>query len=184
MIENRVKHVRRVIRTVLSVEAAAVADLHARARATYYPDGVPQDGTDWLAAWRGAIERPDGHVLCLVQDGGIAGIASFRTDGAAPADTVKLFQFHVDPDRWRAGIGAELHAACVEEWQADGKRTATLDVHVDNLRARAFYARLGWVPDPENPPEEGDHHLCLRYPVPGRADGTGGAARGAGSTGE
>ncbi|WP_435224861.1 GNAT family N-acetyltransferase [Streptomyces sp. Tue6028] len=170
MIEDRVSCVSRVIRTALPAEADVVAALHARARATYYPDGVPQDGTDWLAAWRGAIERPDGHVLCVVEGGRITGVASFRTDEGAAADTVKLFQFHVDPDHWRAGVGAELHRACVEEWSADGKRTATLDVHVDNRRAQAFYTRQGWVPDPENAPAEGDHHLHLRYevPVPGK----------------
>lgn len=70
----------RVIRTVVPVEAEVVAALHARARATYYPD----DGTDWLAAWRGgAIARPDGHVLCAVEDGRIVAIASFRTPEAA-----------------------------------------------------------------------------------------------------
>ncbi|MFC3576127.1 GNAT family N-acetyltransferase [Streptomyces yaanensis] len=157
----------RVIRTALPAEARAVAELHARARATYYPDGLPQDGTDWLASWQSAIERPDGHVLCAVEQGALVAIASFRIPEGAPADTVKLFQFHVDPDRWRHGIGAELHAACVEEWRADGRRTAVLDVHVDNRRAQAFYARQGWVPDPENPPAEGDHHLFLRYTVPG-----------------
>jgi ribosomal protein S18 acetylase RimI-like enzyme len=165
MIEDRVSHVNRVIRTALPAEAPAVAALHARARATYYPDGVPEDGTDWLGAWRTAVERPDGHVLCAVEHGRITGIASFRTADGAPADTVKLFQFHVDPDHWRSGIGTALHAACVEEWLADGKRTATLDVHVDNRRAQAFYARQGWVPDPENPYAEGDHHLYLRYAV-------------------
>ncbi|MEV6195236.1 GNAT family N-acetyltransferase [Streptomyces sp. NPDC051920] len=164
-----------MIRTALPAEAEIIADLHFRARSTYYPDGLPQDDVDWAGAWRGSIARPDGHVLCAVAQGRIIGIASFRTAEGAPADTVKLFQFHVDPDRWRAGIGRELHAACVEEWQADGKRTATLDVHVDNLRAQAFYARLGWVPDPANPPEEGDHHLYLRYAVPGRADASGSA---------
>ncbi|MER6122646.1 GNAT family N-acetyltransferase [Streptomyces sp. NPDC001795] len=161
----------RVIRTALPAEAQAVAELHARARATYYPDGLPQDGTDWLAAWLGALERPDGHVLCAVEHGRIVAIASFRTPDGDPGDTVKLFQFHVDPGHWRRGIGAELHAACAEEWQADGKRTAVLDVHVDNRRAQAFYARLGWVPDPENPPAEGDHHLFLRYAVPGERGG-------------
>ncbi|WP_369245690.1 N-acetyltransferase family protein [Streptomyces sp. R41] len=167
MIQDRVKQVGRVIRTALPAEAAAIAALHARARATYYPEGIPQDGTDWLAAWRSVIERPDAHVLCVVDEGRITGIASFRTPEGAPAETVKLFQFHVDPDRWRGGIGTALHAACVEEWQADGKRTAVLDVHVDNRRAQAFYARQGWVPDPENPPAEGDHHLYLRFSVTG-----------------
>ncbi|MFS4095807.1 N-acetyltransferase family protein [Streptomyces sp. AF1A] len=154
-----------IIRTALPAEAERIAALHHRARATYYPDGLPDDGTDWTAAWRGAVERPDGHVLCVVEQGEIIGVASFRTPEGAPAETVKLFQFHVDPGRWRSGVGTALHAACVEEWRADGRRTAVLDVHVDNRRAQAFYARQGWTPDPENPPAEGDHHLHLRYAV-------------------
>ncbi|WP_405580327.1 GNAT family N-acetyltransferase [Streptomyces sp. NBC_01092] len=157
----------RVIRTVLPAEAETVAALHARARATYYPDGIPDDGTDWSAAWSAAIERPEGHVLCVVEQGRIVGLASFRTPEGAPADTVRLFQFHVDPDRWGRGVGTALHAACVEEWQADGKRTAVLDVHVDNRRAQSFYAGRGWLPDPDDPPTEGDHHLNLRFSVTG-----------------
>lgn len=166
MISDRMT-ARRVIRTVVPAEAEDVVALHARARATYYPEGIPQDGTDWLAVWQNTIARPDGHVLCVVEEGRIIGLASFRTPEGAPADTVKLFQFHVDPDHWRSGVGTALHAACVEEWRADGKRTARLDVHVDNRRAQGFYARQGWVPDPENPPAEGDHHLFLCFSVTG-----------------
>ncbi|WP_405766610.1 GNAT family N-acetyltransferase [Streptomyces sp. NBC_01538] len=153
----------RVIRAALPAEAAAVTELHLRARSTYYPDGLPDADRDWEASWLAGIERPDAQVLCVVEQDRVIGVASFRTAEGAPADTVKLFQFHVDPDRWRAGIGRDLHAACVERWRADGKRAATLDVHIDNRRAQAFYRRLGWVPDPENPPAEGDHHLFLRY---------------------
>ncbi|MER7839812.1 GNAT family N-acetyltransferase [Streptomyces sp. NPDC096040] len=166
MIHDRVKGLR-VIRTALSAEAERIAALHRRARSTYYPDGLPDDGIDWTAAWRAAVERPDGHVLCAVEAGVITAIASFRTPEGAPAETVKLFQFHVDPGHWRAGIGTALHTACLEQWRADGKRTAVLDVHIGNRRARAFYARQGWGPDPEHPPADGDHHLCLRYAVSG-----------------
>ncbi|MEU9442638.1 GNAT family N-acetyltransferase [Streptomyces sp. NPDC048304] len=155
------------IRTALPAEADVIADLHVRARATYYPDGLPQADVDWREAWHGSLGRPDGHVLCAVQQGRIVGIASFRTPDGAPADEVKLFQFHVDPDHWRSGIGTALHTACVEEWRAGGKRTAVLDVHRNNRRAQAFYARQGWAPDPENPPAEGDHHLFQRFSVPG-----------------
>ncbi|MEU8793033.1 GNAT family N-acetyltransferase [Streptomyces sp. NPDC048643] len=165
MIEDRVRPGRRMIRTVLPAEADVVAGLHARSRATYHPDGLPEDGTDRVAAWRGAIERREGHVLCLVLDGRIVGVAAFRTAEGAPSDTVRLFQLHIEPGRRRAGLGSALHAACVEEWQADGKRTATLDVHGDNGRARAFYARLGWLPDPEHRPAEDGRHLPLRYTV-------------------
>ncbi|MEU2773858.1 GNAT family N-acetyltransferase [Streptomyces sp. NPDC007162] len=157
----------RVIRTALPAEAEKIAALHRRARSTYYPDGLPDDGIDWTAAWRGAVGRPDGQVLCAVEAGEIIAVASFRAPEGGSAGTVKLFQFHVDPGRWRAGVGRALHAACVEQWQADGQRTAVLDVHADNRRAQAFYARLGWVPDPDNPPAEGDHHLYLRYAVGG-----------------
>ena len=48
-----------VIRAVLPAEVADVVALHARARATYYPDGAPDDGTDWGGAWRAAVARPD-----------------------------------------------------------------------------------------------------------------------------
>ncbi|MEU6572797.1 GNAT family N-acetyltransferase [Streptomyces sp. NPDC046805] len=156
-----------VIRTALSVEAETVAELMVRARSTYYPDGLPDPGTDWPAVWRAAIERPDGQVLCAVRDARVVGIASFRTPEGAPADTVGLLQFHVDPGHWRGGIGTALHAACLEQWRADGRRTAVLDVHAGNRRAQAFYARQGWLPDPDRPRAEGDHHVRLRLAVPG-----------------
>lgn len=165
MINDRVTGAR-VIRTALPAEAGTIAALHRRARSTYYPDGLPDDGIDWTAAWRGAIERPDGQVLCVVERGAVAAVASFRPPADGPVDTVKLFQFHVDPAHWRSGIGTALHTACVEQWRADGRRAAVLDVHVDNRRAQAFYTRQGWVPDPGNPPAEGDHHLFLRLRVP------------------
>lgn len=156
-----------LIRAALPAEAAAVAALHRRARSTYYPAGLPEDGVDWRARWQEAIERPDGQVLCAVRGGDLVGIASFRTPEGGAAGTVKLFQFHVAPDRWRSGLGTALHAACVEEWRASGLREAVLEVHVGNRRAQAFYARQGWIPDPHHPPAEGDHHLHLRFSVPG-----------------
>lgn len=154
-----------MIRTAVPAEAEAIAALHARARATYYPEGIPDDGTDWAAAWRGAVERPDGHVLCAVDRGRVVGVASFRTPPEDAADTVRLFQFHVDPGHWRSGIGTALHTACAEQWRTDGRRTAVLEVHVDNHRAQRFYTSRGWTPDPAHPPAEGDHHLLLRYAV-------------------
>ncbi|MEU5958687.1 GNAT family N-acetyltransferase [Streptomyces sp. NPDC047525] len=157
-----------VIRTALTADAPALAALHARARATYYPEGLPDEGVDGTAMWRGAVERRAGHVLCAVREGRIVGVASFRTPEGEAADTVALFQFHVDPGHWRAGVGAALHAACVEEWRADGIRTATLDVHRENRRAQAFYVRHGWRP--AEPGEGAGTHLRMRLAV--TADGT------------
>ncbi|MET8980254.1 GNAT family N-acetyltransferase [Streptomyces sp. NPDC004539] len=156
-----------MIREATLSDAGPIEALHRRARATYYPDGLPEDGTDWLAAWRTAIANPAGRVLCALDPENserIVGIASSRPPGVAQT-VVKLFQFHIDPTHWRTGLGTALHAECVRHWRADGRETAVLDVHVDNRRAQGFYARQGWTPDPENPPGEGDHHLYLRYSV-------------------
>ncbi|MGX4692948.1 N-acetyltransferase family protein [Streptomyces sp. JNUCC 63] len=166
MIDNSVRG-RLVIRTAVPAEAAAVADLMVRARSTYYPDGIPDAEVDWTARWRQAIENPDGHVLCVVGQGRTVGVASFRTPPDSAADTVTLFQFHVDPGHWRSGIGTALHAACAEQWRTDGRRTAVLEVHADNHRAQRFYTRRGWTPDREHPLAEGDTHLRLRYAVTG-----------------
>ncbi|MEU6913731.1 GNAT family N-acetyltransferase [Streptomyces olindensis] len=167
MIETNRSAAPLVIRTVLPAEAEEVAALHRRARASYYPDGFPDDGADWQARWREAIARPGGRVLCAVRDGRMAGIACFRRQDGEPSGVVKLLQFHVDPDRWRSGIGTALHTACVEEWRVDGVRTAVLEVHAGNERAQGFYARQGWVADPEHPAGPDDHHLRLRFTVPG-----------------
>ncbi|MFI8188192.1 hypothetical protein ACIF8T_05175 [Streptomyces sp. NPDC085946] len=49
-----------------------------------------------------------------MRDGLLAGIASFRTPGDAPADTVTPFRFHVDPGHRRTGVGTAPRTACVE----------------------------------------------------------------------
>ncbi|MFF8946239.1 GNAT family N-acetyltransferase [Streptomyces sp. NPDC014864] len=154
-----------VIRAALPAEAEAVAALMVRARSTYYPDGMPDADADWPARWREAIERPVGRVLCAVRDDRLIGVASFRTPEGAPAETVKLFQFHVDPGHWRGGVGTALHAACLEQWRADGRRTAVLEVHAGNRRAQAFYAARGWTPAPDVPPDPDGHHLVLHRTV-------------------
>ncbi|MFI6086394.1 GNAT family N-acetyltransferase [Streptomyces sp. NPDC051218] len=153
-----------VIRSALTADAPALAALHTRARATYYPEGLPDGAVDGAAMWRAGIERRGGHVLCAVREGRIVGLASFRTPEGEAADSVTLFQFHVDPDHWRAGVGAALHAACVEEWRADGIREASLDVHRENRRAQAFYVRHGWRP--EEAGESASTHLRMRLTVP------------------
>lgn len=75
-----------------------------------------------------------------------------------------LYHFHVDPDRWRAGIGTALHAACVEAWRNAPVTVARLEVFEPNQRARAFYARQGRREDGR----AGDH-IMMVLPLPGRA---------------
>ncbi|MEU6843174.1 GNAT family N-acetyltransferase [Streptomyces sp. NPDC046716] len=154
-----------MIRTAVPADAPAITALHQRARATYYPDGFPDGDSPelWQERWTEAIVRPRAHVLVCVRGGELVGIASFRRPDEAPyGTTVKLFQLHTDPAHWRHGIGTELHAACVEQWQVDGMTEALLDVHRDNERAQAFYAAHGW----HGAGTGSGHHRELRLDLP------------------
>ncbi|MFD3664079.1 GNAT family N-acetyltransferase [Streptomyces sp. NPDC058659] len=155
-----------MIRYATAADLDAVTALHAEARATYYRGHLPESayaGPDELArsrtGWAGAIER--GAVLCAELDGEVAGIAAYgERDGV-----MFLSQLHVAPALWRRGVGAALHAACVEAWRAAGVTAAVLEVFEKNERAQAFYAAHGWTPDPVSP--RSGNHLVLRLtPAP------------------
>ncbi|KQX53561.1 MULTISPECIES: GNAT family N-acetyltransferase [unclassified Streptomyces] len=146
-----------MIRLATADDLDAIAALHTEARATYYrghrPDADflgPEEVGRSRAGWAAAVGR--GTVLCAVRDGEVAGVAAYgEREGL-----MHLTQLHVLPARWRAGVGAELHAACVGIWRAAGVTTVRLEVFEKNERAQAFYAAQGWTPDPENP-RDGDH---------------------------
>ncbi|MEV6400410.1 GNAT family N-acetyltransferase [Streptomyces sp. NPDC051907] len=161
--------IRTAIRAAVPADLDAIAVLHAAARATYYRGRIPDEVFDspaeharTRAGWAAAVER--GAVICAERDGAIAGVAASRVDDGATS----LTQLHVDPERWRTGIGAALHAACVASWQRAGIRTVRLQVFEHNERAQSFYARQGWLPDPDEP-RAGDH-LVLRLTVPATAE--------------
>ncbi|MFH8349379.1 GNAT family N-acetyltransferase [Streptomyces sp. NPDC018045] len=161
-----------LVRDATAADLDAVADLHTRARATYYRGRVPDAQLDdpaererWREGWGRALARADATVLCAERDGAVVGVASYRREDGAPADTVKLFQLHVDPERWRDGIGTALHRACVAGWRAAGASTAHLEVYWHNRRARAFYTRHGWQPDASRRPAPDASHLDLVLPL-------------------
>lgn len=161
-----------MIRTATPDDLDAVVRLHTEARATYYRDHLPAKEYEGAAevgrsrdGWARAIGRSGATVLCAERDGAVAGIAAYaERDGF-----IHLSQLHVSPSLWRTGIGTALHTACTDAWQRAGVRTARLEVFVHNTRAQSFYARHGWIPDPEGP--RGGSHLTLCLDVgnqPGR----------------
>ncbi|GAA2807628.1 GNAT family N-acetyltransferase [Streptomyces showdoensis] len=150
------------IHQAVPADLDAVVALHTEARATYYRGHLPDEafaGPGELArsraGWAAAIDA--GRVLGARDTAGeLLGIAAYgERDGV-----MTLSQLHVAPARWRGGVGTALHTACVDAWRAAGVSTARLEVFEPNLRARAFYAARGWLPDPDTP-RDGDH-LVLR----------------------
>lgn len=157
-----------MIRNAVPADLDAIAALHAEARASYYRGHIADELFDSPAeharvrgGWEAAIGR--GTVLCAERDGTVAGVAASREiDGV-----MHLTQLHVDPGHWRAGIGTELHAACVASWQRAGVTTARLKVFEHNTRVQHFYSRQGWLPDPDEP--RSGNHLVLRLALSRRS---------------
>ncbi|MEU8775268.1 GNAT family N-acetyltransferase [Streptomyces sp. NPDC048606] len=153
-----------MIRTALPSDLDAIAALHTRARATYYRGHLAEGAyagavevARFREGWARAVARAqgDGAVLCAERDGRVTGVAAFRTaDGVTT-----LTQLHVDPDHWRRGTGAALHAACLDAWRRAGVDRVRLEVYEHNLRAQAFYASHGWRPDPRDAPRTGSHRV-------------------------
>jgi ribosomal protein S18 acetylase RimI-like enzyme len=166
-----------LIRRAVLTDAAAILDVHTRARATYYrgylPDSViaEQNRRD-PALYEGIIGHPDRTTLCADLDGGVVGFLMIGPcHHPEPDEQVasQLYQIHVDPGRFQVGIGSALHEAAVAVWQAAEVAAARLWVWDFNARARAFYSRRGWLADGQEDPDAtriGEHRqLGLRLPV-------------------
>ncbi|WP_369356250.1 N-acetyltransferase family protein [Streptomyces sp. cg2] len=169
------------VRPVAPGDLERIAALHTAARVAYLRGRVPDAPFDAPAeyarrrdAWARLLHRDRAPTLCAVRHGTVLGVASYlphtstlreHAPDTGPARTVELHQLHVDPAHWGTGVGRALHAACLHAWRAAGFSRAVLDVLWHNRRARAFYDRLGWRPDPDRRPAPDATHLALTLPL-------------------
>lgn len=117
-----------VIRRVASSELDSVRNLVARVVAEVYgrlfPDGMPEDDTDWSGA------------LVAVSAGIIVGVA------LTSADTID--DIWVGASHRGKGIGRALLVRAEAEIWERGHTTARLRVVADNIAARRFYVANRW----------------------------------------
>ncbi|GAA5610363.1 GNAT family N-acetyltransferase [Streptomyces platensis] len=156
------------VRAATAADLPAIAALHTGARAAYHRARFPDTHFDVVAerarrhdAWLRDLARGDTPALCAARHGTVVGAASYRHRADHHRPAVTLHQLHVDPHHWGTGVGRALHAACLRAWRAAGFSRAVLDVLWHNHRARAFYTRLGWRPDPDRRPAPDATHLTL-----------------------
>ncbi|ARF54745.1 GNAT family N-acetyltransferase [Streptomyces gilvosporeus] len=159
------------VRAAGPADLEAIARLHTAARAAYqrarFPDApfdTAAEHTRLHTAWHRVLGPEGTPVLCAVRQDTVVGAAAYRQDVHGPA-TAELHQLHVDPGHWGTGVGRSLHTACLHAWRAAGCSRAVLDVLWHNHRARSFYTRLGWRPDPRRRPAPDATHLALTLPL-------------------
>ena len=131
------------LRLATSADVEACLAIQRRSAITGYAHIFPQDQYPFpddvvRAEW---VERLGSEAtVVLAADGGqLAGTISAR-----PPRVEALF---VVPESWGAGVAGVLHARALELIAHAGYDEAELEVMADNVRARRFYERHGWLPD-------------------------------------
>ncbi|MEW1660700.1 GNAT family N-acetyltransferase [Streptomyces sp. NPDC093707] len=159
------------VRPATAADLEPIAALHTAARAAYLRGRVPNVPFDARAeharrreAWARVLHGDGTPALCAIRCDRVVGAAAYLPHTSTvrePGATVTLHQLHVDPAHWGTGVGRALHAACLRAWHTAGFTRAGLDVLWHNHRARTFYTRLGWCPDPDRRPAPDATHLAL-----------------------
>lgn len=99
--------------------------------------------------WGRGIGVEEAVVLVGVDENGtVLGVAQANEVLDLPRDLPEVTMLYVDPAAWGAGVAADLLAAAAG-WIGDrGHDHARLRVVENHERARRFYEREGWTPDP------------------------------------
>ena len=153
-----------MIRRATAGDAAGIARVQAAAWMSAYagfidPSKIAAKAENGLERWtaRVASDRALTWVACDEAGEVLGFVAAGRADETdLPSEqTGCLFALYVDPERWSRGVGRGLLECAVEWMRGEGWTQAVLWVLVGNGRARAFYAKAGWRPEPhtvENDP--------------------------------
>jgi ribosomal protein S18 acetylase RimI-like enzyme len=167
------------IRYATAADAALLAEVGAR---TFYDsfaaDNTPENMAAYLAAsfspekQASELSEPGTVFLIAEVEGTTAGYAKLRASpplpgitGERPLELVRIYSLK----EWIGhGIGPALMQACLQEAEKRGCDTLWLDVWEQNVRARAFYRKWGFVEVGTNSFQLGDdlqNDLLMQRPV-------------------
>jgi GNAT superfamily N-acetyltransferase len=144
------------VRPASLLDAEALGAIHVVAWQAGYRGIMPDAYLDTLsraeqsAAWSQAVAGVDADRLLVVaeEDGCVVAFA-----GGGPATrpvepgVYELYVLNVHPAHWTRGVGGALLAAFTSWAGAREKGGLVLWVAKENVRARAFYERRGWLWD-------------------------------------
>lgn len=146
------------IRPATPLDAGAIAEIHVKTWQSAYKGLLPDEDLSGLAVadrfrlWQRLLNDESAPVTAHVAEMGGA-IAGFCSVGSPqnPADqnpdTSELFTLYVDPEHQGRGVGFRLLAAAERTMREWGVLEGVLWVLDNNLPARAFYERHGWIAD-------------------------------------
>jgi len=146
-----------IIRPAELGDAPTIAELHVAAWRAAYSDLMPRVYLEGLtvatrtATWQRWLREP-GPATTVVceQERRIVGFCVYgpSRDNDVPSDTTgELVAINVHPRYWHQGCGTALCRHVLREAETTAWQSLTLWVLKQNVAAREFYSRLGFVPD-------------------------------------
>ncbi len=136
------------VRQAQLADARGIAEVHVQAWREAYAHLVPAENLARLSVvqrelrWTEIIPHPDAHLWVATDNGVVIGFAGGGTSlPPDPPRDLELYSLYVLASHYGTGTGQRLLDAVL------GDVPASLWVADDNPRARAFYARNGFVPD-------------------------------------
>jgi len=150
-----------IIRKAVAKDAEAIARVHICSWQKTYEQFIPESILSTLS-----IEERTNQWLALIQDGvtvlvleiqqqiiGFVSLCEFR-DGEKGKLTGEISAIYLAPEYWHQGFGTELCVAALSELSQTGYEKVGLWVLEDNVQARNFYEKLGFIASSETKLEE------------------------------
>ena len=146
------------VRPARAADAERVARVQLSTWRTAYTDLLPPLALEVpevqvAALWLSAVERPPSprhRLLVALEREELVGFAASGPAGDEdldPATTAELLTLLVEPRWGQRGHGSRLVAASVQDWRADGVRTAVSWVRERDAASRSFLRSAGWEAD-------------------------------------
>ena len=102
-------------------------------------------------AWAARLDSSRAVTWVAVAEGAVVGFgtAGFAEEpDLADVRAANLLALYVDPEHWSHGHGRALQGEALAWMRSEGYSVAVLWVMAGNGRARAFYVKGGWTPEP------------------------------------
>ncbi len=145
-----------VVRRANEEDARGIAQVHVRSWQAAYRGLINDDFLANLsidkrqAMWERFLQKEPPIIFVAERDFSVVGFCSFRPEPAvdhAPSSVAELMTLYVQPEYWSKGIGAALWAQLLDKVTVDEFDALIVWVLDTNVRARAFYERVGFETD-------------------------------------
>lgn len=154
-----------------AADAEVVREVYLRSWRAGYAGLIDERAIEEGAARRGAhdwaaeVGRSDCRFVIARVDGTPAGVAAVGDDPTEAVGGTWLDLLYVAPEYWGTQVALSLHTWVIDDCRTRGLGSLRLRVVSAQARARRFYEREGWLPDPDVPPSSNDYFplLCLRF---------------------